>query len=210
MNKKLIIKNTLTVIFAFIATAGVCANLIPVSDEGPDLFGGNSHLYVLIFGALIFLINKAIKITDKSTVVVSSISAIAISVTQLLGKSLDKYDDISHLFYTDTVARRTLFEFFGLIILFYCVLVFVFSYLKTHDFSDDGKKGEFFTNDKNSFFRLWVIIFLAWMPYFIIYFPECNTVPDFFAIRIFLPPSILYPTRDGFFVLGSKIATLET
>lgn len=172
--KKKSIKLILNSIISTLFTIGFCVNIdknIPFRDS----FNGNDIIYIIIFIVVMYFLNKLNNITEKRTKCISSIIAIIFSIIYILGYSLNVYNDLSNFMFSFDVFIKNILKFIYYFILFFTSLTLLFNYIKQQCFKD--KKNRFFTDSKKSFFIVWCIIFIAWIPYLLMYFPGILT-PD--------------------------------
>jgi len=166
------------IIAAFLATLGVFINLSSVIET--DSLVANSILYIVLFGAFLLLIKRAVLVNDKRVMLFSFLPAIIIAGIEIVGRSLEKYNSLLLLYISPEQILLNILEFIGLIIMFYSSLVLLFSFLEKRCFKENDltPKPASLSITKKALI-IWLVIFLAWLPYFLTYFPGIITVDSF-------------------------------
>lgn len=159
---------------SFISTLALGVNL--TKGTFTKTIHGNNLTFILLLVAFFLLFNRSFTIKNRQLVMYSMVSAIILSAMCIIGFSLDTYKDLSIFTYSIGQTIKNCIKFFGLFLLFYAVIIIVFSYLKTKEFDEETKNGFLFSKRKRSFFAVWAIIFVVWVPYFLMYFPGITTV----------------------------------
>ena len=135
-------------------------------------FSGNSILVVIYFILTYWLLNKISKTKDKRAKVCCIILAILFATFEVVGFSINEYLNLSGILESKITILKTLIKWIGYVILLYGVITNIFIRLNEKEFS----KGEsWFSNNRKSFFITWAIIFVAWIPYFLNYYPGVIT-----------------------------------
>lgn len=176
--KEVIIKNAnniITVIFSILATISINMNM---SKELSFMqsFSGNSIICIIILIALYNFIAKALKIKDKRLIICVSIISIIFATFEVVGFSINNYMDLSGIFENGNTIIKAIFKWLGDCVLIYSVIAILFNFLnKRKNSTIKIIEPKFFTANKKSFFIIWAIIFIAWIPYFLRYYPGLTT-----------------------------------
>ena len=167
-------KTIFLIIISIFVTFSVNMNMdytIPVSES----FSGNSLFLVIIFILIYWLLKKFLEVKNKRMIVCCAILAILFAGFETVGKSLDAYLNLDGILYNSTALKKSIIYWLGYAILIFAILGNIFSILDKKKILD--KTYKWFTNNKRSFLLTWGIIFVAWIPYFINYYPGVTT-PD--------------------------------
>lgn len=138
-------------------------------------FTGNSIFWVIFFVLTYWLLNKISKTENRRLKVCSILLAILLSIFEIVGNTIDTYLDLSGILESEITFMKFIIKGFGYIILLYAVIANIFTKLEEKEFLKGNNK--YFTNNKRTFLWVWGLIFIAWMPYFLNYYPGVIT-PD--------------------------------
>ena len=174
--KKGSFKNVIIFIVSLLAVISLNINL-DVSKGFIEAFSANSVVWVFVLCFFYWLLKDVSKIEDKRLKITCIIIAIILALMEVIGNSLDMYLNLEGLFYNKRVFIRALCRICGFTLVIYSILCKLFFNLKNLKFSNFETK--YFTNNKRSFFIVWLVIFLAWIPYLLKYYPGITT-PDSF------------------------------
>ena len=126
----------------------------------------NSLVNTVLFAAFYFLIKKAAG-TEKRVLRYALIAGNVLAIVMVLGNSFYKSNDFVSL-----KNSGSFFMFIGLAICFISLLAIGFDYLKDFDAGIFNQKGKGFLNcNMKSFFWVWTIIFICWLPCYFAYYP---------------------------------------
>ena len=167
-------KTIFLIIISIFVTFSVNMNMnytIPISVS----FSGNSLFLVIIFILIYWLLKKFLEVKNKRMIVCCAILAIIFASFETVGKSLDAYLNLDGILYNSTALKKSIIYLLGYVILIFAILGNIFYVLDKKKILN--KTYKWFTNNKRSFFLTWGIIFVAWIPYFINYYPGVTT-PD--------------------------------
>ena len=132
-------------------------------------FTGNSIFWVMFFVLTYWLLNKILNEKNTRLKICCIILAIIFSTFQVVGNSIDSYLDLSGILESRITIIKSIVKWFGYLIIIYGILANLFIKLENTEFSKGN--GKWFTNNKRTFFWIWGFIFLAWIPYFLNYYP---------------------------------------
>ncbi len=138
-------------------------------------FIGNTITHVIIFAAMYFGLKRALEIKDKRLSVICTILAVAFTGFQIIGITIDTFLGLENLYTNEIYMHKSILKAGGYFIIFYAVLVNLLE--KLSKFKPNDLKLKFFGNNKKTFFLMWGVIFVAWIPYLLNYFPGMIT-PD--------------------------------
>lgn len=136
-------------------------------------FTGNSIFLVILFIITYWLLNKISRIQNKRLKICCAILSILFASLEVIGNSINTYLDLSGIIESKITIMKTTIKLFGYAILLYSILTNIFEKLDNQEFFN--KKCKWFTNNKRTFFLTWGIIFVAWIPYFLNYYPGVIT-----------------------------------
>ena len=167
-------KTFLIVILAILVTFAL--NINP--DIHTDItysFTGNSIVLVVYFLLTYWLLKKVIDVENKRLKICTAILAFLFASFEIVGNSLNTYMNLDGILFNEIAVVKSLIRWSGYFIIIYAVLINIFLKLEKQEFLKE--KTKWFTANKKSFFLVWGIIFVAWIPYFLNYYPGVIT-PD--------------------------------
>ena len=138
-------------------------------------FSGNSILIVIYFLLTYWLIKKVFEIKNRRLKICTAILAVVFASFEIVGSSINTYLNLDEIIVNQIAIIKSLIRWIGYIIIIYAVLTNIFVKLEDKKFSKGTCK--WFTDNKRTFFIAWGVIFVAWIPYFLNYFPGVVT-PD--------------------------------
>ena len=166
-------KNQLKIlVICFFAWSSATALFMsPILNGEGFLHGSMKEIkWALIFGILAAIYMKAVKIGSRRERNTAVVISLVFSVLFTIGNELEHKLDLSGLF--------SIFGFFKLFIsiigftaLFSSLMIWLFEYLGQIDFNRIKPSKIWFTDNRRSFFTVWAVIFLCWLPYIIIFNP---------------------------------------
>lgn len=163
----------ITVILAFFSIAAITINLDPEISFF-EAFNGNSVVYAF-FGIAIYAISKKIYATKKVKKV-SAILASLFSIMYVFGKTMNEYNNL-FIFDNTKQILKLLIIIIGNFWTFYNILKYVYSlskdnFIKQFNINKLKKvENRIFTSNITSFFIVFILIFIAWIPYLLQYYP---------------------------------------
>ena len=166
-------KNFIVLIMSGMVPVLFCINMnkdIPLLES----LEGNSICLVSIFIVIYWLQKRIIKNENKRAKAFGFCLAIILAICEVIGKSIDIYDNLSGILSSKSAILKSVIVFFGYLTMFFTILTNIF--LKFDEIKSQKGDYSFFTNNKKSFFLVWGIIFIAWLPYFLNYFPGKLTI----------------------------------
>ena len=138
-------------------------------------FTGNTIFGVIFFVLTYWLLKKIASIENKRLKICCAILAVGLATFEIVGSSIDTYLDLSGILESRITLMKSIIKWSGYVIILYGVIANIFAELEKKEFFQG--KCKWFTNNKRSFFIVWGIIFVAWIPYFLNYYPGVIT-PD--------------------------------
>lgn len=136
-------------------------------------FSGNSIVLVLFFIMIYWLLKKFIEIKNKRLIICCVILAVIFASFEVVGKSINTYLSLEGILANRTALLKSLVYWLGYVILLLSILENIFIVLENKKFLN--KDWTWFANNKKSFFVVWIIIFVSWVPYFLNYYPGITT-----------------------------------
>jgi len=128
----------------------------------------NSIVWMILLAIFIFIYAQTFKCKNNRLIGCSLFLSIILSLLKIIGFNIDTYHNLTTLLTSKVVAIQASFAFVGWVIIFYGILLKIFSLFdKLHIKSN-------FSNSKGSIkylIAVWVIIFIIYLPYFLMYYP---------------------------------------
>lgn len=174
--KKIGFKNIIIFIVSIFAIISLNINL-DISKGFTEAFSANSVVWILVLFFSYWLLSDVSKIDDKRLKIICIIIAVILALMEVVGNSLDAYLNLDGLFYNKRVFVRAMCKVCGFTLVIYSILCKLFWRLKELKLSNIEAK--YFTCNKRSFLLVWLVIFIAWIPYLLKYYPGIIT-PDSF------------------------------
>ena len=162
------IKNIINIFIAILVTFAMNINM-DINIDMSDSFSGNSIFYIITFILTYWLFNKIANIKNRRLKIVCIILSVTFTIFELIGNSLNMYMNLNGILDGQIAISKTILRGAGVFAIIYGILFNVFLLLD----NKTNKKGKvsWFTDNKKTFFTVWAIIFIAWIPYFLNYFP---------------------------------------
>lgn len=145
-------------------------------DKNIDIrysFSGNSILYVIFFILICCMLTKTSNINNKRLKICCILLATLFASFEVVGNSINTYLDLSGIVESKITIIKTIIKFIGYLIVIYGILTNIFIWLENKEFFRG--KNKWFTDNKRTFLWVWLLIFLAWIPYFLNYYPGVIT-----------------------------------
>lgn len=143
-------------------------------------FNGNSVYILILFILTYWLLKKISSIKNKRMKLCGIILAIILAIFEVIGTSLQIDLSLNEIIGSKTTLLKSFIKFVGSTIIFYGVIVGIYSEIENKKIFE--KTCKYFTNNKKTFFLTWGIIFLAWIPYFLRYYPGQITADSMLQI----------------------------
>lgn len=142
---------------------------------------GYSVKEFLLVCLLVFLFYKVFQIKEIRVRKCAVIPAVLFAFFEVFGRSFKETAGWSEVFGTGRNLCKAGFKFAGLFLLFYAICILVLYYLGKFSFvAEEGtKEKSWFTCNVKSFFAVFALILLMWLPYAIADFPGLTNY-DFF------------------------------
>lgn len=137
-------------------------------------FTGNSILCVIFFVLTYWLLSKISQVKNRRLKICCTILAVLFASFEVVGQSIDTYLDLSGILESSITLTKSIIKWFGYAVLIYGVIANIYLFLDKKEFFKGTCK--WFTNNKRTFFLVWGIIFIAWIPYFLNYYPGVITM----------------------------------
>ncbi len=132
---------------------------------------GKMVIWFAIFVGLVLLIRKSFTVVDKRIKQVSFVFALLFSLFTIIGDALHRTLSLSEYCYSFSAILKCCFFVTGFAILYYTLLLLLLDLVMKLDFSNRVKEFACFTDNHRSFLLVWAVIFLCWIPYFLVYYP---------------------------------------
>lgn len=167
----------LKLMITFFSIGAITVNLNP-EIEFIDSFSGNSAILCFIFIIIYAFSNKIV--TNKKCKKISICISIILSIVYILGMLINDFGDI-FVFGSKGQLAKLLIALVGYFWIFYNVLKYIYSFSREkliNIFSTKRLKkleDKIFSHNILSFFTVMILIFLAWLPYLLQYYPGVVT-----------------------------------
>ena len=132
---------------------------------------GNRHAFILYC----ILFYKILDIKEKRLRICTSILAIIFAGFSVVGTSINMYLNLDGIVSSKIAFVKAILKFFGYSLTYYAILLFVYTKVFPVLKRKEDKKYRWFTNNKRSFFLVAIIIFIAYIPYFLTEYPGVFT-----------------------------------
>lgn len=162
------LKKFIAGIMSSMVAALFCINMskeIAISQS----LNGNSVALVAVFIIIYWMLKKIGENKNKRLKIFTFVLSLVLAILEVIGKSIDLYGDLSGIINSWSTVLKSVVIFIGYLTIFFIVLANIF--LKFDEAKVKNKVYKFFTCNKKSFFLIWGLIFIAWLPYFLNYFP---------------------------------------
>lgn len=136
------------------------------------LVSGNSIIFILIFMSNYYFLKKVIDNENKRKLIVSSIIAIAFAIIEIICTSINSDYTLNH------IDKWALVNFLGYAILAWSIISTIYTIFEKQDLKNEPIKIEnisILSDTKISFLINIILILLAWIPYFLRYYPGLLT-----------------------------------
>ena len=133
---------------------------------------GNSVVLIMLFPVFIIFFKKTLANIEKRKDSISVILAILFTIIEIIGSSINKDFTLNNI-----VNKFTILNMVGYIILFWSVIsnIYVFiDYLNRNEYIEKNKF-KILSGNKKWFVICFALIFVAWLPYFLRYYPGLLT-----------------------------------
>ena len=153
-----------------------------------ELFQRDSKqlIWVVIFALLVPLYKKTLETGSRRVRMTAAVTASILALTYTIGFEINNYLSLSH--YTSGIPGflRFIICLPGFAMLFYALLVWLFDHFEKRELTvpDPEREKSWFTNNRKSFFILWAVIFLCWVPYLVLFFPGLLTYDSTHQFRM--------------------------
>lgn len=162
------LKKIMIVILSMVTATAFSINM-DIDAEITEIIKGNSIFIMSIFIIAYLALNKTSEIKNKRGKIICVILAIIFSSSEIIGNTINTYYDLSGIITNGLTILKSIIRWIGSIVLFYELLINIF--LKFDNSKIISKKPKWFKDNKRSFIITFLIIFLAWLPYFLNYYP---------------------------------------
>lgn len=134
---------------------------------------GNTFIFVILFVAFYKYINFIVEQQNKRKCIVSCVLAIMFAIIEVICFSINYDYTLNHV-----IDKWLVLNITGYAILAWSIISFIYGILEKNNFKNEFekiRKNMFFSNIKKNWILYAVLIFLAWLPYFLRYFPGLLT-----------------------------------
>jgi len=158
------IKSILFFLISIITTYSI--SIIHDIVEEVFYYNVNSYLYIICIGAIYYLLKKNSEIKDKRLIKYGIIVGIIYATIYIIGDSLNSGFDFSKIFISEISLKKAILKWFGHAVIVSNTIIFLYNLLNQKE--DVNKK---YKINKKTFFIIWILIFLAYLPYFLHWYP---------------------------------------
>ena len=134
---------------------------------------GNTIVYVVLTIIIYSFIRNILDKVDKRKYIFCFVLALLFTIIEVFVASMNTYLDFDHL------SKSLIIDFIGYIILIFFSLLFIFdifSTIKSKVEESEPKNIKIFNESRLSFFINMALVIIAWLPYFLRYFPGLMTL----------------------------------
>lgn len=167
---KKIIKTLLEI---FLASLSVFSIALSYNNSSITFYNGNSFFWIPIFILFYLLIKMSSKIINKRLTICATILTFILISFDFIGRYINTYLNLNQLFDFKSLAVNMIISI-GHFVILYISIKLLYNFLDNYDFP---KPKNLIKHGKVMFFISWLIIFVAYIPYFLTYYPG-NLTPD--------------------------------
>lgn len=131
---------------------------------------GNSIIFILLFVIFYKYLKYVISKQTKRKCIISGIIAFIFSIIEIVCFSINYDYTLNHI-----MDKWLILNLLGYTILAWSVISILYSFLEKNNLKLEIEKSKKFSNLKRNYFMISGLIFLAWIPYFLRYFPGLLT-----------------------------------
>lgn len=170
-------KNIIILLMAIFTSIAININL-DTSVSLIDSFKVNETFLIIIFILYYLFFKQVLDIKDKRTKIVSIVIAIVLATFEIVGYSISRYYSLDGIIGSKTCLLKNSLKFIAYFITFYSILLILYTnILKKIKINDNLKLKEkkYFMDNFKSFIICTIIIFIAYIPYFLANYPGIFT-----------------------------------
>ena len=137
-----------------------------------DSFSGNDIFCVIQLILYVVILNQVIKIKDRKLTIVALIISVLFALFEVIGYTVNNYELFFETIFSNHYLIKLIIKFFGYVIIFYSVISLI--YLGVNKYLENSgtiNKKELKKKNQKSFYIFWFIIFIAYIPYLLQYYP---------------------------------------
>ena len=194
----------LIILISIISSFGLCADMsfvkLKLSAEEMNyslinrlltifssLLSTNTYAFSITF-LLVFLVILIFNFFEKSKrqLVISSVIALLVAITEMIGYSFDKSDSFKFIFYSTFVLIRAVFYCFGVFVFVFCLTNLFYTFLDKAGIFDSAPSNVISDMSSKKLLKNAAIIFVCWLPYLILLYPGTASSDTSTQILMFL------------------------
>ena len=137
------------------------------------LVSGNTVIFILIFAASYYFLKEVLANQTRKKCITSLIIALAFAIIEVICTSINTDYTLNHI-----LNKWTIVNFLGYTILAWSIISTIYTIFEKHKLEHKEiriGKLKFLTDTKLSFLINTILIFVAWIPYFLKYYPGLLT-----------------------------------
>ena len=145
------------------------------------LVSGNNIIFIFILTASYFFIKKSIMLKNKRANIIAIIIAIIFTLIELICKSINKDSTLNNV-----LDKWVLINFIGYFTLIWILIKNIYYFLDNFNkekIKEYRFKIDFLNNNYYLFITFFVLIFIAWIPYLLRYYPGIVTSDSYSQIE---------------------------
>ena len=176
-----IVKRILSVILPLLIIFSIA---IVITDISPNIsfldsvsfLKSNSFVWAILLVFLCFITDYVLKIEDKRLIISSIILATVLSLMSVIGDVINTYLDLSIVITNKNLILYYCIKLIGTIALIYIGTVSMYTWInKKITATTEENEWKIFNATKKNVFIYWAIIFVAYIPYLLTYYPGAIT-----------------------------------
>jgi len=136
----------------------------------------NSFIWIPICIMFFCLLKNAVKNSNKRLNICVIALTLILTIFQILGKSINMFLNLDELISSKVLIIKTLIFFIGYFCIIYVCLIYFYKLLEKIKWDELNNK-KIIKSDLLMFLIVWIFIFIAYIPYFLTYYPG-NLTPD--------------------------------
>ena len=185
---------------------------------GENIFINNSIVGIFLFTIFFMLGKRASVVKNKLAQKYALIAGVVMAVVAILGLSIYRNNDLEQVIGSLDNIKNSVAYIMGFLIFFYSVLCIFFDYISKNDVLPiKNKNNMFLTDSKKSFFIVWGVIFLLYLPCYLAHYPGVFSYDIAIQMRYVMEGvysthhPIIHSLMAGFFMnLGMQMNSMST
>lgn len=161
-------------LLAAMAIYAVARRLTPAAD----IYQSKSVLWLVLWLLLGYVLYRALPLAaDRRVHRAAAAIGTLFALFSVIGSALSAELSLDQCFFSAAASTQTLMQIAGTALLYTALLQSLFTYCLAHRSPESLGRGADFARKKRAILLVAAVIFLCWLPYYIVFFPGCMS-PD--------------------------------